>query len=188
MSSLYTKESMQAYKSLELEASSMWSVDMYKRSSSPGGCSKGQFCLDRNLQLKSTHRYYSQIQFQMYISKLTFCDFVVHKNCRPAPSMVIVRVALDVAFCKTLISRWELIIKTFIIMELVTRELENQKEETSALNNQGKVNNFVTRCICSEPEYGGEVIKCDNSDCPYGWIHYINVLMLEENQEDKSFA
>ncbi|KAK6186622.1 hypothetical protein SNE40_005911 [Patella caerulea] len=99
--------------------------------------------------------------------------------------MVIVRSALDVAFCKTLISRWELFIKTFIIKELIIRELENQKEETSALNNQDKVNDFVTWCICSEPEYGGRMIKCDNSDCPYGWFHYkcVNVRRKPRGQQ-----
>jgi hypothetical protein len=32
------------------------------------------------LKLKKNHRYYTQIQFQMYVAKVDFCDFVVYTN------------------------------------------------------------------------------------------------------------
>ncbi|WAR07267.1 hypothetical protein MAR_017225, partial [Mya arenaria] len=35
------------------------------------------FFLNSDNKLKTNHRYYSQIQFQMYVSGKTFCDFVV---------------------------------------------------------------------------------------------------------------
>ena len=32
------------------------------------------------LKLKSNHRYYSQVQFQMYVANKKYCDFVVYTN------------------------------------------------------------------------------------------------------------
>ncbi|CAG2215690.1 unnamed protein product [Mytilus edulis] len=73
------------------------------------------FCLDKSLHLKTNHRYYTQVQFQMFILQLTFCDFVVYTKCKPSPSMVIVRVPIDVNFCHALISKCELFVKTYVI-------------------------------------------------------------------------
>lgn len=39
------------------------------------------FCLQGDkLELKKSHRYYSQIQFQMYVTRKTFCDFVIYTD------------------------------------------------------------------------------------------------------------
>jgi len=38
------------------------------------------FYLDENMELKKSHRYYTQVQFQMYVCGKQFCDFVVFTN------------------------------------------------------------------------------------------------------------
>ncbi len=35
------------------------------------------FCLDESLHLKLNHRYYSQVQFQMFVLDVQYCDFVI---------------------------------------------------------------------------------------------------------------
>jgi hypothetical protein len=47
------------------------------------------FCLDSSLHLKHKHRYYTQIQLQMFLTKSQYCDFVVYTK----QSMVIVKSA-----------------------------------------------------------------------------------------------
>ena len=129
------------------------------------------FCISSSLSLKSNHKYYTQVQFQMYITKCQYCDFVVFTKCKPAPSMVIIRLCIDVDFCKNLIAKCEHFVKNFIIKELVTRELENSTTATTISTDQQDDQSVQTWCICAELEYG-RMIKCDNDDCPYQWFHY----------------
>ncbi|VDI40629.1 Hypothetical predicted protein [Mytilus galloprovincialis] len=128
------------------------------------------FCLDKSLHFKTNHRYYTQVQFQMFILQLTFCDFIVFTKCKPSPRMVIVRVSIDVNFCHALISTCELFVKTYVIRELVTRQLENQQQVATRPPEENN-NEKKTWCLCAEPEYG-KMIKRDKSECPYQWFHY----------------
>jgi hypothetical protein len=99
------------------------------------------FCLDSSLHLKHKHRYYTQIQLQMFLTKCQYCDFVVYTK----QSMVIVRVPID--FCKHLVTKCEQFIKDYLIVELVTRRwpLHLQKKKKMKI----------------VPEYG-RMIKCVN--------------------------
>ncbi|CAC5406743.1 ING3 [Mytilus coruscus] len=63
----------------------------------------------------------------------------------------------------------ELFVKTYVIRELVTRQLENQQLATQPPEENN--NEKETWCLCAEPEYG-RMIKCDKSECPYQWFHY----------------
>ena len=139
------------------------SVMMYHSASSDNN-----FCLDSTLHLKPSHRYYTQVQLQMYLSECEYCDFVVYTKCNPSASMVIVRVPLDINFCQALVNKCELSIKTHVIKELITRELENQPTSPPTEENNNKQTTWLT---CAEPEYG-RMMKCDNSDCHYIWLHY----------------
>ena len=86
--------------------------------------------------------------------------------------MVIVRVPIDVDFCKHLVTKCEQFIKDYVIVEIVTRRLENLPISSATTSLENKENdNRTTWCLCSEPEYG-RMIKCDNEDCPYQWFHY----------------
>ncbi|VDI22300.1 Hypothetical predicted protein [Mytilus galloprovincialis] len=61
------------------------------------------------------------------------------------------------------------VVKTYVIRELVTRQLENQQATTQPPEENN--NEKKTWCLCAEPEYG-RMIKCDKSECPYQWFHY----------------
>ena len=116
------------------------------------------FCLDSSLHLKHKHKYYTQIQLQMFLTKCQYCDFVVYTK----QSMVIVRVPIDIDFCKHLVTKCEQFIKDYVIVELVTRRLENLPISSATTSLENKENdNRTTWCLCSEPEYG-RMIKCVN--------------------------
>lgn len=131
------------------------------------------FCLDANLTLKTSHRYFTQVQMQMFITNCQYCDFVVYTKCQPEASMVIVRVPIDLDFCHKLIHKCENFFKSFVIRELLTRELENEPttNNNDRVDNNNNNANEKSWCICSEPEYG-RMIRCDGDQCPYEWFHY----------------
>uniref|UniRef100_A0A3Q2NZ35 YqaJ viral recombinase domain-containing protein n=1 Tax=Fundulus heteroclitus TaxID=8078 RepID=A0A3Q2NZ35_FUNHE len=45
---------------------------------------RNDFCLDATLHLKENHRYYTQVQIQMFLTKSQYCDFVVFTKSEPA--------------------------------------------------------------------------------------------------------
>ncbi|XP_041361861.1 uncharacterized protein LOC121377829 [Gigantopelta aegis] len=101
-------------------------------------------------------------------SKACQWNSTFRKECKTAPSMVIVRLSIDVDFCQSLIAKCEHFVNNFVKNELVSRKLENQPVVTSTHKED---NSDQTWCICAEVEYG-RMIKCDNEDCPYQWFHY----------------
>jgi hypothetical protein len=112
------------------------------------------FCLDANLQLKAGHRYYTQVQFQMFITDVDYCDLVVFTKCKP-PSMVIVRVPRDNDFCTKLVTKCKKFVKEHLACELLTKELENEPVNSVVVDDLDTNNNELERwCICGEPEYG----------------------------------
>ncbi|CAC5358530.1 unnamed protein product [Mytilus coruscus] len=131
------------------------------------------FCLDNMLQLKQNHRYYTQVQLQMYLTESSYSDFVVYTKC-DSPSMVIVRLNLDLDFCKTLLSKCDSFVKDHVIHELITQKLNNMpvtQQSTCTTKTMNNNDQPSTWCFCAEPEYG-RMIKCDNRECPYQWFHY----------------
>ncbi|CAC5408719.1 unnamed protein product [Mytilus coruscus] len=62
------------------------------------------FCLDTNLHLKNNHKYYTQVQFQMFVYDTDYCDFVVMTSPNDVILLAIVRICRDPEFCNNLIS------------------------------------------------------------------------------------
>ncbi|XP_069108751.1 uncharacterized protein [Argopecten irradians] len=129
------------------------------------------FCLDKSLKLKPNHRYYTQIQMQMFVTKCSYTDFVVFTKCQPEASMVIIRVLIDKSFTEKLVEKCETFVKSYVLPELVTRTLENEPVQNRKVDVPCNSEPRTTWCICSEPEYG-RMIKCDDDECPYQWFHY----------------
>ncbi|VDI17720.1 Hypothetical predicted protein [Mytilus galloprovincialis] len=96
------------------------------------------------LKLKQNHRYYTQVQLQMYLTESSYCDFVVYTKCDP-PSMVIVRLNLDLDFCKTLLSKCESFVKDHVIHELITQKLNSMPVTQEPTSTTETVNQMTSR-------------------------------------------
>ena len=98
------------------------------------------FCIDSSLHLKHKHRYCTQIHLQMFLTKCQYCDFVVYTK----KSMAIVRVPIDIDFCKHLVTKCEQFIKDYAIVELVTLRLENLPISSATTSSENKENDTCT--------------------------------------------
>ncbi|XP_067655510.1 uncharacterized protein [Haliotis asinina] len=123
------------------------------------------FCLGKDLQLKTGHKYFSQIQLQMYVHDVSYCDFVIFTN----KDMAIVRVPRDDTFCATLITKCESFFFMHILPEIISRKLENTKPYSSKAATD-TVDTDVW-CLCQQEEYG-RMIMCEGANCSYTWFHY----------------
>ena len=79
------------------------------------------FCLEKDINLKHGHAYYTQAQLQMYVYNLFMCDFVV---CTYV-SCVVVGVPCDDAFVSDMVSRLCAFFKRCLKPELLTRHMQH---------------------------------------------------------------
>ncbi|XP_076052720.1 uncharacterized protein LOC143032143 [Oratosquilla oratoria] len=61
------------------------------------------FSLDYKLSLRKSHRYYAQVQLQMHVHKVTYCDFFVYTT----RNTHCCRVQYDKTFCQQLVQKSE---------------------------------------------------------------------------------
>ena len=134
---------------------------------SEAACIDKSFCLLPDLSLKTGHRYYTQVQLQMRVNKVSYCDFVVYTEPRE-PCIHITRVCYDAAFCNKLVDTCLSYWRELVLPELVSGRLANKQ---LCVPDEPELAVTAVWCICSQPEYG-KMIKCDNVACKIEWFHY----------------
>lgn len=128
--------------------------------------SDSRFCLDSDRQLKRSHRYYSQIQLQMYVTRSTYCDFYVFLE----HDSELVRISYDTSFVNGLLAKCSDFFLSSVLPELLTRRLYSRvSENTQSPVDDGTVVELL--CLCNQPAYG-RMVKCSNDNCTMQWFHY----------------
>ncbi|XP_065919203.1 uncharacterized protein [Dysidea avara] len=111
--------------------------------------------------LNKKHRYYTQIQGQLMISGLLFCDLFVW-----TPSVCKVeRIYPSVRFWEKLEKRLTMFFITNVLPEIMTHKLQQSVENDS---DSDKENIY---CVCQKGS-AGRMIACDNQQCHFKWFHY----------------
>ena len=134
-------------------------------------------CYIQSNVLKNNHKYYTQVQMQMYIHDVQQCDFVVW-----SPKFtLIVYVPRDNAFCEQLITKCIDFYRKCVLPELLTRRLEStaneQKKQKLAKENEPP----KLFCVCQEPEDPNrKMIGCDEPNCKFQWFHFECVKLKRE--------
>ncbi len=78
------------------------------------------FYLDSDNKLKKSHRYYTQVQFQMYACGKAFCDFVVYTQ----KSVMWQRVLYDHDFVNAVVRKYAEFAVNDLVPELVQHKLQ----------------------------------------------------------------
>ena len=120
------------------------------------------FPLDKSGQIKKDHRYYAQVQGQLLILDMNFCDFFIWTplwNTNVANTLL-VRVDHDADFISEMNKKLKDYFFTIVLPEIVTRRND------VCLDNKQK--NY---CICNRPCFEPR-IACDRPNCKVEWYHY----------------
>ncbi|XP_071119026.1 uncharacterized protein [Haliotis cracherodii] len=125
------------------------------------------FCLNGDLMLKTGHKYYTQVQLQMYVHNVTYCDFVVFSNV----DMVIARIPRDSSFCSKLVTNCENFFLKHVLPEIISRKIEKARPNTECDNEEAEHAENNVWCLCQQEEYG-PMIMCEGANCSYTWFHY----------------
>lgn len=121
------------------------------------------FCLEAvngKLKLKHGHAYYYQIQTQLAVCELPYCDFVVWTPL----SMHIERILLNKAFFFYTINAAA---SNFFVLAILPELLAGYFTKRSAISSASA----GTFCYCRGPKQE-KMLASDGKNCKYGWFHY----------------
>ena len=132
------------------------------------------FCLIKNgnsLSLNKKHHYYFQVQAQIFICDVDYCDFVVWTM----RDIHIERIGPDVALWEDALLKATKVFKLAVLPELLGRwftkptlsrgAIEDPVQETESDDEEGPW------CFCQEHLEESELIGCDNAQCNIKWYH-----------------
>ena len=104
------------------------------------------FCLDSALSLKQNQRYMAQIQFQMFVLQVQYCDFVVCTDIEKH----IQRVSFNNCFSSNLVSESEVFFFNHVLPEIVTKTIYSKQKELASSDELW--------CICRKKAYGKMIV------------------------------
>ena len=117
-------------------------------------------CMDKGGGLLKSHRYFDQVQHQLFVTATTYCDFVVWLQ----PGHIIVdRIEVDPAYITATVPKLHLFWEKHVFRELQSHAIQNkQPKETSK----------SSHCSCGQPDNVDQMVGCDSLDCPIEWYHW----------------
>ena len=129
------------------------------------------------LKLDPKHKYYYQVQLQLSICEVNYCDFIVWT----VAGMVTIRVYRNENFFNQIQPKLHSFFVKHILSELLTKNLQNSLmtvttaasgSGTAAATSSDVLNDLY--CYCQQPEkVGRRMIGCDNENCSnYKWFHF----------------
>ena len=117
--------------------------------------------------LREEHQYFHQVQLEISVTEVSYCDFMVW-----TPSEVIViRIEPNISFMETLTEKCDKFWDSFILRELVTRELEINNITKHISTSKVEISNVERLyCICKAKytDDDGDMVGCDSCD---NWFH-----------------
>ena len=146
-----------------------------------------QFCLNKHftncMYLDHSHSYYYQVQTQIFVCEVDYCDFVVctFPENQHEPDIHIERIFADEQFWSECIEKSSHFFKVCILPEILGRwysrpcvcQQENEKENIPQLPSSSSGSSTCTLyCYCRQPESDEQTwIACDNPSCSIEWYH-----------------
>lgn len=122
-------------------------------------------------KLNRNHKYFFQVQHQMYIYDVQFAEFIVQAKDK----LIVDTIKRDDDFITQIISHLNEFWKKHIFPELVTGRLRTLLREKEKIEHSVNLGELV--CYCqkhwdqNDHSPSNQLIGCDSSNCPYKWIH-----------------
>lgn len=108
-----------------------------------------------------------QVQAQLLCTGLKYCDFIVYTN----EDLHVERIGVDLNFIDDKLPKARHFFLNSILPELLGRWFSRPSTDVPSTSRSMNQNADENRyCYCQEGEHG-EMVGCDNSNCPYQWFH-----------------
>lgn len=135
----------------------------------PHVISDKNYCLQNDsdsIYLNRTHAYYYQVQCQMFICNVEYCDFIVWTP----HGLYVERIMPDVEFWSASVAKVTEFFKIGILPEIVGK-LYTRPSLPSTLVAPSPDDDSAEWCICQRYIEDSTLVGCDNDDCKVKWFH-----------------
>lgn len=135
--------------------------------------------VDGTVMLKKEHSYYYQVQMQMLVCEVGYCDFVLWTT----------KDFIVLSMCKRMLDRCELYFKVVLLPELCFSHWTRSSDADGQDQEQGSDSSASEEvyCVCRGPE-SGSMIMCDSKTCKHVWFHYKCVNLSRAPKAKKWFC
>ena len=124
------------------------------------------------LKLNPNHQYYYQVQMQLALCEVSYCDFVVWTP----KGMATIRTEPNQVFFMEIKPKLDSFFQKCILPEVLTHRLQSPSPLTSPHNDTPQTDEPSPQngvyCYCRQGEDERQMIGCDNHNCPYPWFHF----------------
>ena len=136
------------------------------------------FCLKKDedlLYLDHKHAYYYQVQTQMFVCNVEYCDFCVCTFPESVDefSPYVERIFRDIEFWEDCVEKAKHFFTVCLLPEILGKWYTRPavSSGTNQSNQSNSSDNEVGQyCYCRGPDEG-TMIACDNTDCKIEWFH-----------------
>ena len=130
---------------------------------------------DGTLHLKHQHSYFYQVQTQLFVSDLEYCDFCVCTFSDDDTGLHIERIHKDQTFWDSCVAKVDVFTRTCILPELLGKwySSSGQMTHTNAVSSNTSEATAAQEqkfCYCRGPDEG-KTVACDNEQCSIEWFH-----------------
>ena len=126
---------------------------------------------DGDLRLNQKHNYYYQVQGQMMVCNITYCDFVTWMP----KGMQIEQIRRDDSFCQMMREKLNNFFVKHILPHILTGETAPVHHvQSDACSSSGSPQPHAQDnlyCYCRKEE-SGNMVACDNPSCSIEWFHF----------------
>jgi len=133
-----------------------------------------------NISLNKKHAYYFQVQAQIFIIGVDYCDFVVWTE----QDLHIERIYPDNEFWEEALTKSTKFYRVGILPEILGKWYSRPvavEESDAEIESDGESGPW---CYCKEDIQGSKLIGCDNEQCKIIWFHML-CLRLESAPKGK---
>ena len=131
--------------------------------------------INENNEMNIDHEYYYQIQLQMLVTDIKYCDFYVWSKGKNENDTFLITIQKDDAFCAKILEKLEQVFRKILLPELMTRKEDPINKQEHKLY-----------CFCKKPSYE-PMIACDSPKCKIEWFHYACVNLVRTPSEKKNW-
>ena len=117
-------------------------------------------------KLNSEHQYYFQVQMQLALCEVSYCDFVIWTP----KEMITIRIQPDQVFFIEIKQQLQCFFQKCVLPECLTRRLQTTSPVIPPLNDPLQCDEASPQtevyCYCRQGEDERQMIGCDNHNCP----------------------
>jgi len=130
---------------------------------------KKDYCLKKDgdsVYLNTSHHYYYQVQCQLFVSGLDYCDFIIWTP----QGLYVERILPDVEFWVVAVAKATTFFNKCVLPEIVGK-FYTRPSLPSSLTTPSVDDDDAEWCTCQRYIEGSVLVGCDNSDCKVKWYH-----------------